>query len=129
MSATLARNCHVSSGKRAHGKHLLAQEMVQCGQAVRGLEAQGVWKANELRLAKARERLLLSQLDSAEAAARNAQAQVHVACCLLFRQGSVIERARCTDSPERVERRRLLKTGAGSACPDVDSSGSELACQ
>ena len=66
----------------------LAQELVRCGQTVWGLEAQAVWKANELRLAKARERLLLSQLDAAEAAARDAHAQVHAASCLLVRQDS-----------------------------------------
>ena len=54
------------------------QEFVKSGQTACGLEAQAVWKANELRLAKARERLLLAQLDTAEAAARQTQAQVRL---------------------------------------------------
>jgi hypothetical protein len=41
-----------------------------------GLEQRSVWKANELRLAKAREQLLLSQLEVAEETAEDAHAQV-----------------------------------------------------
>jgi hypothetical protein len=51
------------------------QELNRCGDAARGLERQSVWKASELRLAKSRERLLLSQLDAAEAALEDARMQ------------------------------------------------------
>ncbi len=57
---------------------MFLQEFMRCGQTACGLQEQAVWKANELRLAKARERLLLTQLDSAEAAARETAAQARI---------------------------------------------------
>ena len=55
------------------------QEVARCSETALSLEQQSVWKANELRLAKAREQLLLAQLQTAEEAAEQAHAQVWLA--------------------------------------------------
>ena len=79
------------------------------GQTAGELEAQAVWKANELRLAKAREKLLLTHLDNAETAGRQAQAQVRVACHLRFRQGRIGIACDSQDSTMQLRHCRLSR--------------------